>query len=228
MKGLYLLLDGITLLFPLLLSFDKRVAYFRRWKTVFIASTLIAIPFLIWDIYFTAYGVWGFNDDYLVGVSIFHLPIEEILFFWVVPFACIFIYECCKYYFRAVETTFINLTLQIAMLAYIPILLMQNPQGWYTISIAISTLLVLVLWRVGKVTPFIGLAFLLSLIPFLLINGILTGSQIDAPIVWYSNDHFSGWRIFTIPLEDVAYAFSLIAGNILLTERLILNKTNFV
>lgn len=218
MKGLYLLLDGITLLFPFLLSFDSKVAFYKKWKSLFLSSTLIAIPFLIWDAYFTSKGVWGFNESYLVGISLAGLPIEEILFFWVVPFACVFIYECCKYYFRNIKWHSLNKVLQIAMILYVMTLVIIDSSGWYTLSIVLSTSLVIALWKWTLPLPFLGIAFVISLLPFLVINGVLTGSFLDAPIVWYSDMHNAGLRIATIPAEDIAYSFTLIAGNILLLE----------
>ncbi len=218
MKGLYLLLDGITLFFPLILSFDSKVHYISSWRNVFIASSVIAIPFLLWDVFFTANGIWGFNQDYLVGISIAGLPIEEILFFWVVPFSCVFIYECTKYYFRNSDWGMLNKSIQIIMVLYVLLLVIVHDSGWYTLSIVITTSLIIALWKWKWPLPFLGIAFLLSLLPFLVVNGILTGSFLEAPIVWYNDAHNAGVRIFTIPAEDIAYSFSLIAGNILLLE----------
>ena len=219
MKGLYLLLDLITLACPVILSFDKRVYYFQHWRSVFLASTLIAVPFLIWDAYFTSIGVWGFNPDYLVGLSLFGLPIEEILFFWVVPMACVFIYECAKYYFRTINWTWLNVLVQIGMFVYIVFLNGENVSGWYTLTTCIAAVITLYFWFNGKRLPFIGIAYLICLIPFLIVNGVLTGSWIEAPIVWYNAAEFSNLRIGTIPLEDAVYGFTLIVANILVHEQ---------
>jgi lycopene cyclase domain-containing protein len=56
------------------------------------------------------------------------------------------------------------------------------------------------------------------MLPFLMVNGVLTGSLIDAPIVWYNDAENLGIRIFTIPVEDVFYGMGLVLLNILLTE----------
>ena len=57
------------------------------------ANILVAIQFLIWDELFTRHGVWGFTNEHLTGISFFNLPIEEILFFIIIPYCCVFTYE---------------------------------------------------------------------------------------------------------------------------------------
>ncbi|XOV67802.1 MAG: lycopene cyclase domain-containing protein [Fluviicola sp.] len=221
MKGLYLILDIVTLCCPFFLSFDNRVRYVKSWGNVLLASTIIAIPFLVWDAFFTEKGIWGFNPDYLVGISIFGLPIEEILFFWVVPLACVFVYECCKFYFRKWTWRWTNFGVQAGILGYLIFLSSENPSGWYTMTTIIATVITLYFWFNAKRLPQIGIAYLLCLIPFLFINGVLTGSWIDEPIVWYNSSQFSDVRIGTIPMEDAMYGFSLIVANILLHEQLL-------
>ncbi len=217
-KGLYLLLDGLTLFFPLVLSFDQRVHFFSKWRSVFFASLIVAIPFLIWDIIFTENGFWGFNADYLVGLNIYNLPIEEVLFFFVVPFACAFIYECCKYYFRSTSFKFLNRILFFVIPLYALILSLLEPTGWYTLSVVISSGIVLFMWLRKPHFQFIGIAFLISLVPFLLVNGVLTGGATSQPVVWYSEAQKVAPRIWTIPMEDVLYSFTLIVGVLLGTE----------
>src|ERR1700761_1345965 len=94
----YLLIDLLTLLFPLLLSFDKKVAFYKTWKYLWRGVLLTGIFFIVWDVLFTRLGVWSFNDAYILGIRIGGLPIEEWLFFIVVPYACAFIYSCLLAY----------------------------------------------------------------------------------------------------------------------------------
>ncbi len=56
------------------------------------------------------------------------------------------------------------------------------------------------------------------LIPFLLVNGILTGSFIDGEVVWYNDKENLGFRLATIPFEDVFYGMLLLLCNISIFE----------
>jgi lycopene cyclase domain-containing protein len=224
MKGLYLLLDLIALSGPLLLSFDKRVAFYKNWPVLFPAIFVVAIPFVIHDEFFTRSAFWGFNPDHLIGVYIGHLPLEELLFFIIVPYACVFIYACCNYYFQRLPAKMINRAVQLLILSYIVFLLFTDATGWYTASVCISSLFVLLLWMRFGEDKHTGLGFVISLIPFFIMNGILTGTGIEEPVVWYNEAEKIPGRILTIPFEDVLYAFTMIVGVILVMERL--NRRN--
>jgi lycopene cyclase domain-containing protein len=58
------------------------------------------------------------------------------------------------------------------------------------------------------------LAYLVSLIPFYLVNGLLT----SIPIVMYNNAENMAFRVGTIPFEDHFYSLSMLLINILLFE----------
>ena len=60
--------------------------------------------------------------------------------------------------------------------------------------------------------------FLFMLIPFFIVNGILTGSGIEDQVVWYNNTENLGIRMFTIPVEDTIYAFTMILTSLVLLE----------
>ena len=99
MKGLYLLIDTLVFLGPLTRSFEPRIAYYSKWKRMLLATFLMMSIMIPWDVFFALEGYWGFNSDYLVDIYIGILPIEEVLFFVVVPFASYFIYEVMQLFF---------------------------------------------------------------------------------------------------------------------------------
>lgn len=214
MKMLYLLLDGITVFFPLILSFDKKVAFYKTWRYLLYGFVLVGLPFVLWDILFTANGVWGFNADYLTGIKVGNLPLEEVLFFIVVPFSCTFILACVKVYFPKLHLTGFNRVFYAMLCIYALIVLIYGKGGMYSTSSALLALLsVPVLTKIKVDLRFLPLAFLIALVPFFLVNGVLTGSGLEAPIVWYNENEISGFRFFTIPIEDVVYGWVLLAAN---------------
>jgi lycopene cyclase domain-containing protein len=52
------------------------------------------------------------------------------------------------------------------------------------------------------------LTILISLVPFFIVNYILTA----LPVVEYNPQAILGIKIFTIPLEDIFYSFTMISG----------------
>ncbi len=217
----WLLLGSIVV--PLFLSFDKRLRFYRQWKYVLPSIVLVAVIYILVDVYFTRHGYWGFNDQYLSGIRIFDLPIEECLFFIVVPYASIFLHESILEYFPQVKLgKQANNILSRSLIAGSFLLVVFNTGKSYTLYIFIKLALVLVLARLlhSKSIRSFFLTFLVILIPFLIVNGVLTGSFIHDEVVWYNNAENLEVRIFTIPVEDFAYAFSMILLNLVLIERL--------
>lgn len=82
MNTTYLLIDFFTIIFPFAFSFHPKIKFHKTWRAFFPAVILIGIIFIIWDSWFIRLGVWGFNPRYIIGMKIFNLPVEEILFFF--------------------------------------------------------------------------------------------------------------------------------------------------
>jgi lycopene cyclase domain-containing protein len=92
----------------------------------------------------------------------------------------------------------------------------------YTSSTFISTALLCMFLKYGLHINWFGKAvsvFGILLFPFLLVNGMLTGTALSAPVVWYNPSDNLGIRIMTIPLEDFIYGFELFLANLALYLR---------
>jgi lycopene cyclase domain-containing protein len=63
---IYLLINFFTIIICFIASFDKRVQFNKYFGSFALASTIVAIPFIAWDVWFTATGVWWFNTDYTI------------------------------------------------------------------------------------------------------------------------------------------------------------------
>lgn len=217
-----------TIVFPFLLSFDKKIHFYTHWSTVFPAIFLVGLFFLLWDNYFTAHEVWGFNREYVQGIYLFRLPVEEVLFFLVVPYACLFVYEVLKGYFPVANLDLLGRAFAFAMVLSGLLLTIFYLRNWYTLTAcSLSILLVIGVHFRAKARWFnhFALAFLVCLLPFLLVNGILTGFFTPEPVVWYSENHITGIRIGTIPLEDLYYNLSMLLPIVLIHEVLQQSRT---
>lgn len=67
-------------------------------------------------------------------------------------------------------------------------------------------------------------AYLVILIPFTIVNGLLTGSWIGEPVVWYNNDENLAVRFLTIPVEDVFYGMLMLGMSVSIYEGLKMKK----
>lgn len=217
MNALYLILDLGSLSIPLLFTFHKKIAFYKKWKAFFPALIITSIVFIIWDIAFTELGVWGFNERYLIGINIFNLPLEEVLFFFCIPYASVFTYYTLTDFIK-IKT--INKWIFYSIGFACLLIALFNYDKYYTFYNFMLAALILVLTQLKKpqIIASFSFSFLIILIPFFIVNGILTGSFIEQEVVWYNNNENLNIRIGTIPVEDFFYAFSLILSNILLTE----------
>lgn len=221
--SLYFILLTASVGVPLVLSFDKRLRFYTKWKYVLPSIAAVALVYILFDILLTKNGVWGFNPKYLSGKYIFNLPIEECLFFITIPYASIFLHYSILEYFpnlkiSAGKVRLISFTLIAVSIA----ILIFNFNNQYTLYILLKFIIVLLLSYFDKSNTIntFYITFLVILVPFVIVNGILTGSFIVEEVIWYNNAENLGIRFFTIPVEDFAYAFSMILFNLLLIVQL--------
>lgn len=213
MHYLYLLLNLGSLSIPFLFSFHAKLKFYKYWKPLFIGIITSMLIFIPWDIFFTVNVFWGFNNDYFLGVKLFNLPIEEWLFFICIPYACVFTHYALLHYFPEMKLSKgITKTISFVFIFLLVVVSIYNYDKWYTFinfTFAIILILIVLKKNLDLLSEFYA-TFLIMLIPFFIVNGILTGSFINDEVVWYNNAENLNIRLFTIPIEDTVYAFTLI------------------
>lgn len=88
----------LSLSLPLIFSFWPGLNFYRNLRALIYSIVLIVIIFGSWDIVAAARGHWYFNPRATWSIKIINLPLEEILFFVIIPFCCIFTWEAINYF----------------------------------------------------------------------------------------------------------------------------------
>jgi lycopene cyclase domain-containing protein len=217
----YLAIDFFSVIVPFIFSFHPKLEFHKTWKAYFPACIVVAITFISWDFLYTSLEVWNFNSKYLTGVFIFNLPIEEVLFFICIPYASIFSYHCFKI---LIKTDYLKLVQHQISYFLIGILLLVGlyniPKLYTSVTFVLTAVFILLVRNKNWLSRYY-FAYIILLIPFLIVNGLLTGTGIDEAIVRYNSQEFIGLRILTIPIEDTVYGFLLLGLNAWFYESLL-------
>lgn len=221
MKFTYLLVNLCSVAIPLAFSFEAKLQFYKKWKALFPALFIVAALFLVWDGIFTAQGVWGFNDKYITGIKLFNLPLEEILFFFCIPYCCVFTYEVLNHFVKQDllgKYARYGATILAYMLAALAFKYHENAYTFWTSLLTLGFLLFHLVVLKKPYWSRLVFAYLVILVPFFITNGILTGTGLAEPVVWYNDAENLGIRMLTIPVEDTIYGFLLIGLNITFYE----------
>lgn len=72
------------------------IRVYQSWRErILIPLTLFAVG-VVWDTYAVSRGHWEFNDEFLLGVYIGKLPLEEYVFILVIPYLVLVVYHALK------------------------------------------------------------------------------------------------------------------------------------
>ena len=222
-RYLYLFLDFISFVVPFAFSFHPKVRFDKKWRSFIPAIIASGLLFIVWDMIFTEAGVWGFNNQYLTGYYIGNLPVEEVLFFFCIPYACLFTYHALTILVEK-DHLFPHQEIISSLIIVVTLVLgLYFRERLYT-SVTFLLTGFFLAYHLLKVRPaYMGrfyFSYMILLLPFLIINGILTGSITEEPVVWYNDDENMGIRIGTIPAEDVFYGMMMLLIPTFLADKL--------
>jgi lycopene cyclase domain-containing protein len=216
-KWLYFIINLGAVSIPFIAGFDKRLNFQKQWKFLFPAILLTMVVFIPWDMLKTHLEVWGFNQRYLLGFYIGNLPVEEWMFFVAIPYACLFTYHSLNY---LVKKDYIGKSagfLTVGLAFFLIVAGVLNIDKLYTSVTFISTGAFLLFHQFVIRAGYMGrfyLMYFVTLIPFFIVNGLLTGSFIPEEVVYYDNTQNLGIRLGTIPVEDMVYGLLMLLMNV--------------
>jgi lycopene cyclase domain-containing protein len=79
------------------LEFGLRTNVLRRWRRFALSVAPVLLLFLVWDAYAVAAEHWDFDPDRTTGVTVgAGIPVEELVFFLVGPFAAVLTLEAVR------------------------------------------------------------------------------------------------------------------------------------
>ena len=224
----YALILFFTIIICFIASFDKRLLFNQHFGAFIKSAVLVAIPFVAWDVWFTSKGVWWFNTDYTLGIMIAGLPIEELLFFICIPFSCLFTYFCFDKFFKLDWLSSFNTLIVFVSIIICSLIALLHPDKIYTFITAIVTIATMIylhfIARVNWITK-ASLVYTVLMLGFFPVNGILTGTGLESPIVNYNSKYFLGIRMLTIPIEDAVYGYTQFLLVIYFFEKFKTNKS---
>jgi len=212
-----------SLSIPLLFTFHPRIKFYKEWTNFLKANIITAVPFIIWDIIFTEKGIWGFNEKHISGISIYNLPLEEILFFIIIPYCCLFTYHTLKKLLIVkINSNIIkNITLYIGIFTIITACIYYYYIYTFITFSALGILLITLSLKEKHLyflKDFYITYIIITAIPFIIVNGILTGGPLNEPVVWYNTNEMINIRCWSIPVTDFFYSMLLLLINCLLFE----------
>jgi lycopene cyclase domain-containing protein len=206
----YLFINLTIVVVPLLFSFESKLKFYKKIPSYLFSVLIVSAVYVIWDSIAVARGDWSFNDEHILGLKLMNLPLEEYLFFFTVPYSCIFIFESTALYIRD-EDVVINKFVFVAIAIALMLTAIIFHQQFYTFTVLIFTSLFLLItiffFRRILQSKVYWTTIAISFIPFLIFNFALT----YIPVVIYSPDSMWGMRIISIPVEDFFYSYSMIS-----------------
>lgn len=202
--------------------------YFPDVRGLVFVWLFVSTPWLLLDVWQHAAGFWHYNPQFVSTLLVINVPLEEGLFFYLVPLACLTVWQMvCRHRLMVLAWPGYLVVMSLFLLGFVMI-------GIYGIFMPFRSLIDLVamvvayglLWffmrhhggrgMILSWTAVVGVLFMIS-------NTVLTA----LPIVEYNDTVMVPWRIGTIPVSDVYYNFGFLWLVLLVylgTQRITLNQ----
>ncbi|MEI6326853.1 MAG: lycopene cyclase domain-containing protein [Candidatus Roizmanbacteria bacterium] len=224
MKIEYLVFNYLIVIFPLITTVLLKKVRLPHLRPATVAIAISALLFIIFDNLVTGY-FWVFNPAYILGIQIGNIPIEEALFFFTVPFSCLFLWANWKRRFgrdSSAITHIPSVLLAISLLGGINLFFVGK---YYTASVFMMMFVTVLIDMYFKSKLFIRSYFLWYLCIINAFTFVFNLYLTARPIVIYNLGYKSGMMVYSIPIEDFVFGIALISLTILIYERISLHPS---
>jgi len=89
----YLILMAACVAITLPLEFLLRARVYRRLPLMLPSIAVVIVIFSAWDLLGIAREHWTYNPEFITGINLGILPLEELVFFIVIPLCALLSYE---------------------------------------------------------------------------------------------------------------------------------------
>lgn len=217
MNYTYLLIDLGLLVFSIFLFSIKQLNFAKNSKFITLAVLINLFAFSVPTEFLTQLKVIVFNPPYLTGLTLWELPVEELLISLVLPLSGLAIYLFLNVRFP--DNTYEKYSLAVSniMLGICIAMIYFGHQKLYTLFTFVILLVFIVyieyVNRIRFMYRFYR-AFLVSLILFYLVFGVLT----SIPVLQYDAKETLDFNLFHLPFESQFYFMGMLLLTVWLFE----------
>lgn len=215
-----LILMLIVAFIPLLFKSANRTRIFSKLKYFVPAIIFSSAVFIIWDNRFTQLEIWNYNPDFFSGKEIFNLPWEKWLYYIVISWVSLFVYEWVKIKFSHLKIDNVSLAIGLFLLVVFGLIAFLSRQKVYTFFtfFLLAIYFGYTIFRnrfKGHLTHFF-ISFLILLIPYFALSVVM----VKLPVISYSYNFTLPLRLLQVPVENLVSFFLLLFINITISEYL--------
>ena len=209
MNYTYLLINVALLLIPLILIYPMKLQQSRTIKFMLLAVFINVFVFSVPTEYLTQMKVIVFNPPYLTGFILWQLPIEELLFSLVMPFAGLAVYVFLNTRFPDLKFEKYSLALSNILLGICIAILYFGYHNLYTLfTFLILLIFLLYVEYVNKIRFMYRFyrAWLVSLFPFYIAASIVNA----LPVIQYNEKETLIFNLMNVPFESPFYFMGML------------------
>lgn len=215
MNFTYLLLALRIILVPILILCVKKTNFSHTIKFAIPAVLITAAIFSIPTTLLVLSGAWSFNEEYITGIYLWKMPIEEIIFYIAILLAGIGIYAALNESFPNNALDKFSLSVSNVILGVCVAMLFFTYTKWYSATtFGILFVLLIFIEYIGKIR--FMYRFYRAFLVFLVLFYICQLMVAQLPIITYS-DTFN-LKIGNIPFESQFYFMGMLLMSIYLFE----------